>query len=111
MTDKEAQNAFYKHVGEQIQMRRIENLLTQDDLAYLFNTSRVQITMIENGKQKISLHLLAAIIDFFKMDLYYVIPRYDFEIKTLEQLKDKKIGEAKARLEMIGKIVKLLPYS
>lgn len=96
MKSKEVE--FYKRIGGLIQARRIENLLTQEDLAFLFGLTRVQVTMIESGKQKISVYLLVSIVDFFKMDLYSIADDVIYSIKTMDELKTVKVAKAIGKL-------------
>lgn len=89
---------FYGRIGHIIKSKRVEMLLTQDDLAFLLGTSRVAITMIEAGKQKMPLHQFTELSAFFKLDLYWFLGEFDGGIKTMEQLHTHKVEVAKSKL-------------
>lgn len=99
LLQKEEQTKFYKHVGKQIKRQRSALFLTQDDLAFVFNMSRVSITNIETGKQRLPLHILKAISDFLFIPLAQLVPNYDFGFKTRSELKDQKIKLAMNKID------------
>ena len=56
-------------IGRKIKHLRIENKLSQEQLAENVNMSREHISCIERGKNMISIDSLYKIAKFFKVDL------------------------------------------
>lgn len=58
---------IYGALGRKIKTYRIANGLSQSDIGYLLNMSRASAGLIEQGRQKISLHdavILAVLLDY-----------------------------------------------
>ncbi len=72
---------IYKHAGEQLQILRIKNGLTQVELAEKLNVSQNFLSLIERGKKKGSLNFYIEAANYFKVTLDYLF--YD-------SLKEKK---------------------
>lgn len=62
-----------KIIGLNIKAERIKKELSQDQLAELINTSRNTISMIERGKQNISVLKFIAIAKALKIDINHLI--------------------------------------
>jgi transcriptional regulator with XRE-family HTH domain len=52
---------FYKEVGQRIRAARMNAKITQADLADLIGLTRTSVTNLEAGRQRMPLHLFAAI--------------------------------------------------
>lgn len=98
--EKHEQALFYKAVGSKIKGQRVEMRLTQEDLGYVFNISRVSINNIETGKQRLPLHLLVAIAEFLFIPLPELVPKYSYKIKTRKELKEHKIKIATDKISI-----------
>lgn len=59
------------HIGQRIVQRRRELNLTQDEVASLSGIDRTYVGYIENGKQNVSLSILARIADSLNVDISY----------------------------------------
>ena len=57
------------NIGRKIKHLRIENGLSQEQLAENINMSREHISCIERGKNMISIDSLYKISEFFKIDI------------------------------------------
>ncbi len=97
---------FYQLVGANIRQFRKEAGLTQDDLAYLLNVSRVSINNIELGKQRLPVHLISAIGNLFKVYIHEIIPFYDKGVKTMADLYEHKKAIAISKLDTLKKETK-----
>ena len=56
---------LYLFIGEKIRKHRKNNGLTQEELANEIGLSRASIVQIEQGKQKISIHILYKVANIF----------------------------------------------
>lgn len=90
---------FYQLVGANIRDFRKKAGLTQDDLGYVLNISRVSVNNIELGKQRLPVHLISAIGNLFKAYMHEIIPFYDKGIKTMNDLYEHKKAIAIAKLD------------
>lgn len=93
---KEAQSEFYIRFGENIRIKRKQINLTQEDLAWLLNISRVSINNIEAGKQRPPLHFIVSICAILKLTPTDVIPNYNYGIKSIDELKLEKAKRFKS---------------
>lgn len=96
--EKEAQHEFYLRIGENLRLRRTKLNLTQEDLAWLTNVSRVSINNIEAGKQRAPLHFLVTLCKALDTEIFEYIPDYSFGLKTIDELRNYK---AKASFKKI----------
>ena len=71
---------------------RIDNNLTQDELAKKINSSRSNIANYENGKNKPSVEVLEKIAELFSVSTDYLLGKSD--IRNLEQIKTEDIDLA-----------------
>ena len=93
MTENEI-TYLYQYVGDRIRSKRIEQGISQESLASQLSLSRASVANIENGRQKISLHLLIDIIQIFSSEIQYFLPTFKNEQISLkrewkEQVKHK----------------------
>lgn len=58
---------FYVHIGNKLRKYRLDNNLTQEELAELLGLNLKYIGHIERQERKISLKVLLKIIQFFKI--------------------------------------------
>lgn len=65
----EKEKKYYKLLGISIQILRAAHALTQEDLAYMLGISRIAVSMIEAGKQKISLHIYGMFTEIFNSNI------------------------------------------
>lgn len=78
MLTKEQQSDFYHRLGKKIKNIRTQKKVSQEDLAKCLGfVSRISIVQIETGKQKVQLHTLLEMADFFKVTLEEVLPPLD----------------------------------
>ena len=66
--------AFYTELGKNIKRLRISRGQRQQDLAGLLGLARTTITAIENGTQKIPIHLLLQITDALETEINAILP-------------------------------------
>lgn len=58
-------------IGRRIKYLRLEQNLTQDELAYQVKISRDHLSNIENGKHPINIKNLYKFAEYFKVDMKY----------------------------------------
>ena len=95
---KEYETIFYRQIGDIIRMHRRKSNLTQDDLGFLLNISRVSINNIELGKQRLPLHIISYVCEVLEINLLKFIPKYSYGMRTISELKTVKIENYKAKL-------------
>jgi DNA-binding XRE family transcriptional regulator len=66
------QDAIYEELGKQIRAARVKANVKQETLADFLNLSRVSISNIEAGKQKIQLHTLLDMAKYLSMNIFEV---------------------------------------
>lgn len=66
--------SFYAEVGRRIRKAREEAGLTQGRLAELVSLTRTSVTNIEQGRQKLLLHTLAAVAAALKVPAAGLLP-------------------------------------
>jgi DNA-binding XRE family transcriptional regulator len=71
LTD-DIQDAIYEELGKQIRAARVKANVKQETLADYLNLSRVSISNIEAGKQKIQLHTLLDMTKYLSMNIFEV---------------------------------------
>lgn len=88
--EREAQSKFYSQMGDTITLARKKLGITQDDLAWMLGLSRVSVVNIEAGKQRTPLHFIIALAKVLNIFLPELIPEFNANIKTIEDLKKHK---------------------
>lgn len=91
------EQAFYETVGRLIREERKLKRLKQEHLAEAASISRVSITNIESGKQRVPLHTLVDIADSLNIPLEKLIPSEKIYYKAVKQRVDSKEIERLAR--------------
>jgi transcriptional regulator with XRE-family HTH domain len=91
------EQAFYESVGRLIREERKGQECTQEKLAKATSLSRVSITNIESGKQRVPLHTLADIAEALKVPIEKLIPSGKVSFRTIRQKVDTKEIERLAR--------------
>lgn len=74
MTAMETESLIYKLVGQKVRDFRKESKLSQDDLAEVAGCSRITLSNLERGRQRISLEKLYAIALALGVDLPALMP-------------------------------------
>ena len=83
---------LYRVVAEFIKATRIKLGISQDELALKLGfSSRISITNIENGKQRIQLHTLAEIAEIFNEPISKFFPSMQALDKTISSQLSKNI--------------------
>ena len=70
-------------MSNRIKELRLENNLSQEELAGLVGTSRRMISFYEEGERHLSLNLAIKIADVFKCSLDYMLYRYDYKERPI----------------------------
>jgi len=77
-------------LGERLKKLRLENNITQDDVAKSVNISRSNINNIENNANYPSVDLLSKLASFYNVSLDYLLGKT--EIKNEEELRNIKFA-------------------
>src|SRR5436190_13696447 len=91
------EEAFYEDVGCLIREERKGQKFTQERLADAASLSRVSITNIESGKQRVPLHTLVDIADVLNVPVERLIPSGKVYFRTIKRRVDTKEIERLAR--------------
>lgn len=65
---------FYKNVGKSIKDKRNDCGNSQEELANALNISRVSMVNIENGKQRLPVHIINDICYLLKCSIADIVP-------------------------------------
>lgn len=84
--EKEAQHEFYIRIGEKLRIKRTFLNLTQEDVSWLTNVSRVSINNIESGKQRSPLHFIISLCTILEIKIGDIVPDYSAGVKTIDEL-------------------------
>ena len=84
------EQTFYEGVGLLIREERRARDCTQEQLAGLVSLSRVSITNIESGKQRVPLHTLVDIAEALQVPTEKFIPSRKVSFKTIKERVDTK---------------------
>ena len=89
-------------LGERIRQYRIQNSMTQKELASEIGVEALHITKVENGKRGISSEKLKLICKCFRINLHDLLPQ-EYEVQPddseLRQQWEKEIVSAIGRLD------------
>ncbi len=93
MLSKTEQQEFYNRLGDKIRLLRDEKSIKQEALASYLGFTRISISNIETGKQKIQLHTLIDLADYMNVPVEEIIPALKtIKIESSEKHKlEKKI--------------------
>ena len=108
MCEDKTMEINYVTIGRKIRTLRINRQMTQEDLAFMLETSPSYVSNIENGKKKPSLKKLGEISDIFGVsinDLLSVSISFEDEFSEMVSLcpPDKR----KQLLESLSSIIQL----
>ena len=70
------------NVGQKIKQLRLENNLTQEELAEKLGKAKSTISMYENGNREPDYETLEEIADYFNVSIEYLLKRTDNPIKN-----------------------------
>lgn len=103
-------NLNFSNIGKRIQATRVENKISQKEMADFLGISMNYISRLENGKTKIELKTFIKICDFLNISIYDVLNE---KSDNIIRYMDKELYEliVKCNLEkqrLIYNMVKLL---
>ena len=82
---------FYIKLGENISTLRNQKRIKQETVASHLGLSRISISNIESGKQRIQLHSLMSLVDLFQVSLSDLIPNPETNTSNITNKLEKKI--------------------
>jgi len=85
------QKTFYAKIGESIREIRINHNVKQELLAKYLRVTRVCVSNIEMGKQRVQLHTLVEIATYFNLPVQDLLPS-DLTQRELAARLEKKIS-------------------
>jgi transcriptional regulator with XRE-family HTH domain len=86
------QNDLYEILGEQIRIAREKANINQEHLAQYLDLSRVSISNIEKGKQKIQLHSLLELAKYLQIEIdYFLSPLYKLLHDEVSEEEERRI--------------------
>jgi transcriptional regulator with XRE-family HTH domain len=96
---KVEQTEFYKRLGANIRSIREEKRFKQDALGTHLGFSRISISNIETGKQKIQLHSLLELAEFLNTPLQEIVPnlntvRHEHNSKLEKKVTDIEVTDS-----------------
>ena len=94
MLKKVEQNTFYLKLGQKIRDIREHRNLKQETLASHVGFTRISISNIETGKQKVQLHTLVELATYLKVSVEDLLPSIDVIKKELSSRFENKISNA-----------------
>jgi transcriptional regulator with XRE-family HTH domain len=68
---------LYKRIGERLRARRVELGLGQADIAKAARLSRTSVTNLEQGRQKVPLHILYRICAALDIEVGTIVPHHE----------------------------------
>lgn len=92
-SNKTDQTNFYQRLGENIKAIREKRKVNQEGLALELGLTRVSISNIEAGKQKIQLYSLAQLANFLKVDVVDLVPEIVSENTNISDI-DKRLSNS-----------------
>ncbi|HEY0654039.1 MAG TPA: helix-turn-helix transcriptional regulator [Chryseosolibacter sp.] len=90
MLSKDEQSFFYKKLGESIRASRIKEGCKQEVLAQRVGLTRISIVNIEQGKQKVQLHVLIEIAVALNTTIEQLVPTFGYIKSSLPTTKMEK---------------------
>ena len=91
MLSKNEQILFYQKLGEAIKTSRKNANCKQETLANHMGLTRISLVHIEQGKQKVQLHVLLEIAECLKVSLSDLMPNLDSVKSPLNAKLEKNI--------------------
>ncbi len=92
--DKTNQNIFYKKLGENIKHFREKRRIKQESVAQILDLTRISVSNVENGKQKIQLHSLLELAAYFDTAITDLVPSLDLLSRNIPAALEKGIANA-----------------
>lgn len=100
---------FYRRLGRNIKMYR--GKVKQEAVAQVLGLTRISISNIENGKQRIQLHTLAQLASYLKIDVADFIPTSHQAFEKISNQLEKHIAKAEINSESMGKVADFVKLS
>lgn len=93
----------FRIIGNKIQKYRIENNLTQDNLAELINSSQTYISEVEAGKHRLFFDTVVAIVQALNISVDKLIADFDDSNNesTLQEILNDIRGMSAKQLELL----------
>ena len=88
------QITFYTKLGHNIRSSREKRNLKQEAIATHLGLTRISISNIETGKQKIQLHALVELAEYLKVSILELLPALEFTKTELSTKLEQKISRA-----------------
>lgn len=112
MFSKSDQDIFYQKLGMNIRFLRESENIKQEALANVLGLTRISISNIETGKQKIQLHALVEVANYLNVSVTDLIPSIDLIKGEISSKLEKKISNTEVSnnavaLEKIRDFIKL----
>ena len=100
---------FYKRLGQNIKTYR--GKIKQEAVAQVLGLTRISVSNIENGKQRIQLHTLAQLARYLSVDVADMIPTFYQPSEPISNLLEKRIAKAEINSESMGKVTDFVKLS
>ena len=111
MLSKVDQDTFYQKLGENIKAARESKKVKQETLASHLGFSRISVSNIEMGKQKIQVHSLVEVSNYLQVPLEQLVPLRDISKSGITSQMEKKISNTEVlnrkSLEKIKDFIRL----
>jgi transcriptional regulator with XRE-family HTH domain len=91
---KGEQKAFYSQLGKNILEIRKRQNIKQETLATHVGFTRISISNIETGKQKVQIHTLIELAEYLKVPILDLIPSLELVKFEIDSRLEKKISNA-----------------
>lgn len=93
----------FRIIGNSIQKYRIENHLTQDDLAELIGSSQTYVSEVEAGKHRLFFDTVVAIVQALNISVDKLIAEFDDSNNesTLQEILNDIRGMSAKQLELL----------
>jgi transcriptional regulator with XRE-family HTH domain len=89
------QDAIYEELGRQIKAAREKEGINQDVVAKYLELSRVSVSNIEAGKQKIQIHTLLDLVKLLQIDLdELLVPIKRMLADDISEAREKRIHDS-----------------
>ena len=107
MLTEDIQDAIYEELGRRIKEARNKENVNQELLATYLDLSRISISNIEAGKQKIQLHTLLDLVKFLHIDIGELLkPLSSLLIDQVSASQEKRIQTALSNSSTSENVIK-----
>jgi DNA-binding XRE family transcriptional regulator len=108
---KKEEADYYRRLGQRIKTYR--GKIKQEAVAQVLGLTRISVSNIENGKQRIQLHTLAQLAQYLKVDVSDIIPPLHPSSEPISNRLEKHIAKSKAEInsESMGKVADFVKLS